>query len=78
MSEHPNSDKKLDLALTQKAINDTIGPEGLVPSALIFGKYPQVWPKSERQVEKKTSAEIASMATTARGGMEKRNGRFKT
>ena len=50
MAEHPNSDKKLALALAQKAMNDAIGPEGVLPSALVFREYPQVRTKPERQV----------------------------
>ena len=32
--------RQLLLALTVKAINDTLEPEGIVPSALSFGEFP--------------------------------------
>eukprot|EP00171_Calliarthron_tuberculosum_P023357 IDg23357t1 len=37
---HPKAPKKLLLQLSVKSMNDTLGPEGLVPSALVFGEYP--------------------------------------
>lgn len=37
---HPKADPTLALAVSVKALNDTLGPEGYVPSALVFGEFP--------------------------------------
>jgi hypothetical protein len=34
--------KEIILQMTVKAINDTVGPDGLVPTLLIFGAYPRM------------------------------------
>ena len=68
--EHPNSDKTLALLLAVKSMNDTLGPEGLVPSALMFGEYPQAYAKSEIKGERFTLSGRAELATTARKEME--------
>jgi hypothetical protein len=34
--------KELRLALSVKAVNDCVGPEGLVPSLLVFGVMPRL------------------------------------
>ena len=39
--DFPNLDKHLGLKLAVKAMNDTMGPEGLVPSMLVFGVLPR-------------------------------------
>ena len=39
-ASHPTIDKKHALRLAIKAINDTAGPHGLVPSVLVFGSMP--------------------------------------
>lgn len=36
----PETDAEFLLRFTINEMNDTIGPNGLVPSALVFGKYP--------------------------------------
>ena len=41
MIEHPKADFELGLALSVKALNYTAVPDGLVPSALVFGEYPR-------------------------------------
>lgn len=35
-------DKYLALACLDIAMNETLGPEGLVPSSLVFGEFPQL------------------------------------
>lgn len=45
--EHPTADKHLTLALCVKAMNDTLGPNGVVPSTLVFGEVPPVFTRSE-------------------------------
>lgn len=39
---HPQIPKELSLALSVKAMNDTAGPKGLVPSLLLFGEIPRI------------------------------------
>lgn len=42
MFDHSGSSKELLLALTNKAMNDNCGPEGLVPSFLVYGIVPRL------------------------------------
>ena len=44
--EHPKMDKNIKLKLSVKAMNDTLGPEGLFPSYLVFGCIPR-FPSTE-------------------------------
>ena len=41
-TSHPELPKELGLAMTVKAINDTAGPNGLVPTLLLFGVMPRI------------------------------------
>jgi hypothetical protein len=41
-AEIPNTSKELILQMAVKAINDTAGPKGLVPTLLVFGAYPRI------------------------------------
>lgn len=45
--ENPSDDRKLALAVSVKAMNDTLGSEGLVTSSLVFGEFPPQFKKSE-------------------------------
>lgn len=40
--DHPKIGIRLLLSVAVKALNDTIGPDGVVPSALLFGEYPLI------------------------------------
>ena len=40
MTDHPSLDPEVALRLATKALNDTSGPDGLVPSLLVFGSLP--------------------------------------
>ena len=40
--DHPSLKKDFLLAIATKAINDTLGPEGIVPFALVFGEFPSI------------------------------------
>ena len=40
--EMPDIDKDMALQMAFKAINDTAGPDGLVPTLLVFGAYPRM------------------------------------
>jgi len=35
-------DKEMILQMTVKAINDSVGPNGIVPTLLVFGIYPRL------------------------------------
>lgn len=37
-----NIDEHMILQMAVKAINDTAGPDGLIPTPLVFGSYPQM------------------------------------
>jgi hypothetical protein len=39
-SELPSANKEAILQITVKAVNNSIGPDGIVPTLLIFGAYP--------------------------------------
>ena len=40
--EIPNINKDTALQMAFKAINNSIGPNGLVPTLLVFGAYPRI------------------------------------
>ena len=40
--DHPSMQRQVLLALAVKAMNDTLGPEGYVPSSLVFGEFPSL------------------------------------
>lgn len=42
VAEIPSIDPKLALQMAFKALNDSIGPNGLVPTLLVFGAYPRM------------------------------------
>ena len=44
---YPSADKSLLLSFAVKGMNDTLRPEGLVQSALVFGEFPQAYIKTE-------------------------------
>ena len=68
LTVHPKSNFDLVLALAVKALNDTSGPEGLVPSALVFGEFPRLDMPSEYN-RRPTSDERGEIATMARNLM---------
>lgn len=41
-SEIPGIDPELGLQMAFKAINDSVGPNGLIPTLLVFGAYPRM------------------------------------
>lgn len=59
------------LALAVKAMNDTIGPEGYVSSALVFGEYPRIFTKSEIPTPRDTALSRAKMVNIARDEVSK-------
>src|ERR1700721_2420274 len=42
ITEELGGNKELNLQMAIKAINDTSGPEGLIPTLLVFGAYPRM------------------------------------
>lgn len=78
MIAHPGADKHLTLALCVKAMNDTLGPNGVVPSSLVFGEHPQVFTRSETPPPRATLDERAKIATEARQEMERYMARVRT
>jgi len=58
----PNLEMQLCLRLALKAMNDTMNPEGLVPSLLVFGvlpRFPAVNTQLPNQVERMRALEVA-------------------
>lgn len=66
---HPHIPKELRLAISVKAMNDTLGPEGLVPLALLFGEFPQIRAPGIGLLPRPNLAERANAAETARAEM---------
>ena len=62
-SEIPGIDPALALQMAFKAINDSVGPNGLVPTLLVFGAYP-------RMVESDTTPTITQRAVAMRKAMD--------
>eukprot|EP00171_Calliarthron_tuberculosum_P006182 IDg6182t1 len=52
-------------------MNDTLGPDGLVPSSLVFDEYPKVYTPSEIPTERITVQQRAGMLQNARAGMQR-------
>ena len=69
LAEQPKADPSLALAVSVKALNDTLDPEGYVPSALVFGEYPLPYTKSEQKPHRLTVDEHAAIPTMARKEM---------
>lgn len=73
----PDVDKDLALACSVKAMNDTLGPEGLVPSALVFGEFPQIGARSEIRSDRSTVKNRAAIADLARKNMSEKMAELK-
>lgn len=69
IAQYPHEDRNFVLAISVKAMNDTLGPEGLVPSALVFGEFPKFVTKSEVPRERSILESRAEMATLVRKEM---------
>lgn len=57
--------------LAIKAMKETLGPEDLVTSALVFRDYPQVRTRSEDPFEQPNLSNLAAIAASARADMVK-------
>ena len=53
--EYPGLNRELALRISVKSINDTMGPEGLVPSLLVFGCLPRFSASDSNVVEQKNA-----------------------
>lgn len=71
MSADPTRNMHTALACAVKAMNDTLGPEGLVPSALVFGEFPHLAPDYSPRSERSTLQQRSNMAHIARTEMSK-------
>lgn len=71
VASHPNTERGLALSLAVEAMNDTLRPEGVVSSALVFGEHPQVRTASECFVPSANLRERVKVATLARKDMGK-------
>lgn len=63
-SESPNIDFASALQIAMKAINDTAGPDGLVPVFLVFGMLPRLGFHTDppaQSIVQKSKAEQAAM-----------------
>lgn len=58
-------------------MNDTLGPEGLVPSALVFGEFPKAYSLSEILGVRSSVEEREKIAASAGREMEKRIAKMK-
>ena len=41
-ADEPSMDKHLRLSTTFRCVNDSVGPDGIVPTLLVFGSYPKL------------------------------------
>ena len=69
--DHPSLQRDVLLAISTKAINDTLGPEGIVPSALMFGEFPSIRAFIGPKFPRATLAEREIAAQKARKLMSK-------
>ena len=64
--DFPKMSRQLLLALSIKAMNDTLGPEGIMPSTLVFGEFPSLRAYQGPVIPRPTLAERAQAALSAR------------
>ena len=69
--DHPSMQRQVLLALSVKAMNDTLGPEGIVPSSLVFGEFPSLRTFVGPIIPRPSLAERAETAQEARRLMAK-------
>ena len=67
-SEIPEIDKEMALQMAFKAINDSAGPDGLVPTLLVFGAYPRM---AESDAPSPTVTQRANAFKKAMGEVKK-------
>ncbi len=64
--DHPSMQRQLLLASAVKAMNDTLGPEGVVPTALVLGEFPSLRSFEGTIVPRPTLAERVVVTQAAR------------
>lgn len=69
--DYPVLPDDIALSVSVKTLNDTLGPEGIVPTVLVFGDYPRLYTLSEELPSRLTNEQRAALVTTARKEMEK-------
>lgn len=70
--ENLSADRKLSLVVSTMAMNDILGPEGLVPSSLVFLEFPTKLTKSEITLSGPSVDERAHVAALARKQMSQK------
>ena len=75
--DRPAMQRQLLLALAVKAMNDTLGPEGHVPSSLVFGEFPSLRTFEGPIVPHPTLAERGEAAQEARRYMARNLARVR-
>lgn len=63
--EDPSASPELSLQMAIKAVNDTAGPNGLVPTLLVFGAYPRMTDNSAPSPTLQQRAQAVKKATDA-------------
>jgi len=69
-TELPHLDVDMQLQMAFKAINDSVGPKGLVPTLLVFGAYPRMV-DSDSQAPSPTVAQRANAIRKAMEAIQK-------
>ncbi len=75
--DHSAMQRQLLLALVVKAVNDTLCPEGIVSSALVFGEFPSLRSLSDPILPRPFLAEHAQAAQESRRHMSQHLARTK-
>lgn len=70
MKQHPETEPRSTLVVSVKAINDSSGPEGLVPSALLFGEFQEAH-SLRGTTQRETLGQRVTMASCASKQMQK-------
>ena len=69
--DHSTLQRLVLLALSVKAMNETLGPESIVPSSLVFGEFPSLRTFEGPVIPRPTLAERSLAAQEARRLMAK-------
>jgi transposase InsO family protein len=62
-ADHPNMSQALSLAYATKGYNDTQGPDGLVPTLLVYGSFPKLPYPSSHEAAQPLEKRMAALAT---------------
>ena len=75
--DYPSMQRQLLLALAVKSMNDALGPEGTVPSALVFGEFPRLRSLCGPVIHRSSLTERADAAQQARRYMSQHLAKVK-